>query len=318
MSGPSPRFAGVACGVGSGALWGLVFLAPKLVPDASPLLMAVGRYLAYGLLALMLVAPRWRRVTAALDRRAWLGLIWLSLVGNLVYFVLVVLGVHLAGVAATALIVGMVPVAVTLWGLRDPDAAPLARLVAPLSLAVLSVVLIGYEALGREGMGGDPRAILLGLGCALGALACWSAFAVDNSRWLDRLPSVTAHDWSLLLGVATGALSLLLLPAAALVPGTGFGVDDLWSFAAVSAAVAFGASILGNALWNRASQLLPLTLLGQMIVFETLFAFLYGFVFEQRWPTVLELIAVALMIVGVVWCVRAHAPVREPLAEADR
>ena len=99
MSGLSPRFAGVACGVGSGALWGLVFLAPKLVPDASPLLMAVGRYLAYGLLALMLVAPRWRRVTAALDRRAWLGLIWLSLVGNLVYFVLVVLGVHLAGVA---------------------------------------------------------------------------------------------------------------------------------------------------------------------------------------------------------------------------
>ena len=319
MNRLSPRFAGVACGVGSGALWGLVFLAPKFVPDASPLLMAVGRYLAYGLLALLLVAPRWRRVISALDSRAWLGLVWLSLVGNLVYFVLVVVGVHLAGVAATALIVGMVPVCVTVWGLKDPDAAPLSKLAAPLALAVLSVLLIGYEAMERDGLASaDPIPTLLGLGCALGALICWSAFAVDNSRWLDRLPGVSAHDWSLLLGVVTGALSLILLPAAALFPGAGFEAGDLWTFAAVSTAVALGASILGNALWNRASQLLPLTLLGQMIVFETLFAFLYGFIFEQRWPTGLELVAVALMIVGVLWCVRAHAPVPEPLAAADR
>mgnify|MGYP006920679532 CR=1 FL=1 len=47
--------------------------------------------------------------------------------------------------------------------------------------------------------------------------------------------------------------------------------------AAVSIGIAVAASILGNALWNRMSQLLPLTMVGQMILFETLFALLYGF-----------------------------------------
>ncbi|AYC18657.1 hypothetical protein DZA65_01766 [Dickeya dianthicola] len=50
---------GVACGMGAGALWGLVFLAPELVRAFSPLQIAIGRYSAYGLISLMLLAPRW-------------------------------------------------------------------------------------------------------------------------------------------------------------------------------------------------------------------------------------------------------------------
>ena len=53
------RLIGVASGMGAGALWGLVFLAPKVAPEASPLLMSAGRYLAYGLIAALLLAPRW-------------------------------------------------------------------------------------------------------------------------------------------------------------------------------------------------------------------------------------------------------------------
>ena len=66
-----------------------------------------------------------------------------------------------------------------------------------------------------------------------------------------------------------------------------------------SAMVALGASIIGNALWNRASQLMPLTMLGQMIVFETLFALIYGFVFEGRWPTGIEVVACVLMVIAI-------------------
>src|SRR5690606_12661773 len=71
----SSRFWGVARGLAAGALWGLVFLAPKMVPEASPLLLTAGRYLAYGLIAVLLIAPRWRRVTAALTREAWGALV---------------------------------------------------------------------------------------------------------------------------------------------------------------------------------------------------------------------------------------------------
>ena len=37
---------GIGCGVGAGALWGLVFLAPELVREFSPLQLSAARYLA--------------------------------------------------------------------------------------------------------------------------------------------------------------------------------------------------------------------------------------------------------------------------------
>ena len=54
------------------------------------------------------------------------------------------------------------------------------------------------------------------------------------------------------------------------------------------------------------SRLLPLTMTGQMILFETLFALLYGFLWEHRFPTVLELTAFVLVVASVLSCIAAH------------
>jgi drug/metabolite transporter (DMT)-like permease len=66
--------------------------------------------------------------------------------------------------------------------------------------------------------------------------------------------------------------------------------------------------VIGNGLWNAASRLLPLSLSGQLIVFETLFALLYGFLHEGRWPKGLETAAILLMLACVLWSVRLHRP----------
>ncbi|RZJ27994.1 MAG: DMT family transporter [Brevundimonas sp.] len=316
MTTSRDRLVGTACGVGAGAMWGLVFLAPKVAPEASPLLMSAGRYLAYGIIAALLLAPRWRRVTALLDAKAWRALAWLSLAGNIIYYLFLVVSVHFAGVAASALIVGMVPVVVAVLGLRDPDAPPLRKVAPPILLAALAVVLIGWESLSREGLSRDATEVFIGLGCGLAALLSWSAYAVGNSRWMARLPQVSAHDWSLLTGVVTGGFALLLaVPALA---GAAGDTADQWArLAAVSVGVAVLASIVGNAFWNQASRLLPLSMLGQMIVFETLFAFLYGYLWEGRGPTLIELVAMAMMVVSVVWCLRAHRPSAVAVVEGE-
>src|SRR5206468_7815576 len=101
-------------------------------------------------------------------------------------------------------------------------------------------------------------------------------------------------------------------------PGT-HAASNWLSFAGVMATVAILCSVTGNALWNRASRLLPLALTGQMIVFETLFALLYGFLWERRWPTLLETLAMVLLVAGVLSCASAHR-VRAPApghAEAE-
>lgn len=318
MTVSSARFWGVLSGLCAGAMWGLVFLAPKFVPEASPFLLSAGRYIAYGLIAGLLVAPRWKRLVGLLDRKTWWALIWLSLCGNVVYYLFLVVSVHYAGVAASALIVGAVPVVVALWGLRDKNSPPLLKVGPPIAVAALAIVLIGYESITRGKLAADASglSVAIGLVAALIALILWTTYAVGNSRWMTKLTAVSSHDWSLLIGVVTGALSLLLVPMAIFTMGAL--PDSFWPrFLLVSVGVAILASVVGNAFWNRASRLLPLTMLGQMIVFETLFAFLYGFIWEKRGPTVIEVISMILMVVSVIWCVRAHRPAAEITADGE-
>lgn len=296
---------GIACGAGAGALWGLVFLAPAIAHAAGPLQLTIGRYLAYGLIAALLVAPRWRALAPHVGRREWLALGWLALAGNTVYYVLLASAVQLGGIAMTSLVIGFLPVAVTVIGSRESGAVPLARLLPSLALCAVGALCIGWQAV-ADLAAAASAAPLIGLLCAVGALLSWTAYAVGNSRWLVRLDRVSAHDWNLLTGLVTGAQSLLLIPLSLLVggwPGTG---RDWGLLAGVSIGLALLASIAGGALWNRMSRLLPLTLVGQMILFETLFALLYGFLWESRLPTGLEAAAFAAVVAGVLSCIAAH------------
>lgn len=291
----------------AGAVWGFVFLAPELVRGFTPLELSAGRYLAYGVLAAALVAPHWRALAAHLGREEWRALAWLSLLGNVLYYVLLASAVQLGGIAMTSLVIGFLPVAVTLIGSRDRGAVALARLAPSLLLAVAGILCAGWQALGTTATAA-PMARMAGFACALGALASWSAFAVGNSRWLARLEHVTGHQWNLLIGVMTGAQALLLVPLVLLIGLAPHPAGEWLEFAAVASGVAILASIVGNALWNRMSRLLPLTLAGQMILFETLFALLYGFLWERRLPTPLEATAIVLVVASVLSCVSAHRP----------
>lgn len=300
---PRQTSLGVAYGAGAGAMWGLVFLAPALVGEFAPLQLAVGRYLAFGVLAGCLVAPRWSVLSALLSRKDWLSLCWLALCGNTLYYVLLSAAVQAGGIALTSLIIGFLPVAVTVIGSKDHGAVPLRRLAPSLLCCMAGAVCIGWQALRQPSLTGQPW---LGVVCALGALGLWTAYAVNNSRCLSRLHHVSAQDWNLLLGLVTGAQAVLLLPVA-LLGGSLQHSGGAWSaFVVVSCSVAVIASLFGNALWNRMSRLLPLTLVGQMILFETLFALLYGFLWERRWPHGMELAAFACVVGSVLLCVHAH------------
>ena len=292
---------GVAAGIVAGAFWGLVFLAPKLAADFPPLQLSAGRYLAYGLVAAVLVAPSWRRLRGALGWREWHALAWLSFIGNILYYVLLARAVQTGGVAMTAFVIGLLPLAITLVGSRDRHALSLRTLLPSLACSALGLVCISWQSLAASGWGS-----LTGLLCAGGALVSWTAYAVGNSRWLARLEHVSAQDWSLLTGVVTGLEAVVLaVPAFAGDTLVHTGADWL-RFAGLAGAMALLCSVFGNSLWNIASRALPLALTGQMIVFETVFASLYGYLWERRWPTPLEALALVLLVAGVVTCARAH------------
>ncbi|CAH0147281.1 DMT family transporter [Agrobacterium fabrum] len=298
---------GVFYGMLAGALWGGIFLAPKLVPDFSALQLSTARYLTYGLISLIIIGPRLKRVSAHFGAREWIALGWLSMIGNIAYYVFISTAVKLSGVAFTSIIIGFLPVAVTIIGSRDHGAVSLKRLWPSLAFGAIGIVGISWQSLTENDAGLDVSR-LIGLASALGALASWTAFAVGNARWLSRLHDVSADDWNMMTGVVTGGLALLLA-----IPAFGFGGEshssgDWLHFAAIAAGLGFTASILGNAFWNRMSRMLPLTMVGQMILFETLFALLYGFLWEGRGPTFVEIVAICSVVLSVVLCMRAHRP----------
>jgi drug/metabolite transporter (DMT)-like permease len=303
---------GVAYGVMAGALWGMVFLVPRVLPDFSPLLLSAGRYTMYGIVSLAAALPMARSLIKRLTREDLGALVKLALAGNLLYYLLLTAAVHMIGIAPASLIVGVLPVTVTLLGRRDHGAVPLARLAWPLSLVVAGIACINIDVFTVADT--TPVSIatkLLGLACAVGALACWTWFAVENARYLQRQTHFSGNEWSVLWGVVTGALGTALwLVIAVMSSGSLQGPlgDERWhTFWMLNLGLAVGASWLGNGLWNAASKRLPLTLSGQMIVFETLFALLYAFIYDQRLPRPLETAAILLLVAGVCWSVRQHA-----------
>lgn len=296
---------GVGYGVCAGLCWGVIFLGPQLTPGLSGLQFAVLRFLCYGAISAALLMPRWRRVCATLGKADWTSLFWLSLIGNLVYYSLVGTGVQWVGIATTSLIVGLIPVVVTLAGRNDANAVALRKLLPSLGCAVAGVVLISWHALADSD---KPAALtsIAGILCAIGALLTWSWFAVSNARRLAQLPGISSHDWALLTGVMTGAQSLLLAVPALAFQADAHGLSEWLHFLLVAGGVALLSSVVGGACWNQASRLLPLALSGQVLVIETLAALFFGFLWERRLPDGYELAAIALLLMGVVWCLNCH------------
>ncbi|MBV4499887.1 DMT family transporter [Pseudomonas shirazensis] len=296
---------GLFYGVCAGLCWGVIFLGPQLTLELSGLQFAVLRFLCYGVISAVLLGPRWKRVCAKLTLADWKSLFWLSLIGNLIYYTLVGTGVQLVGIATTSLIVGLIPVLITLAGRHDENAVALHKLVPSLCCCVGGVTLISWHAI-TYGDRTDILTNIAGILCAAGALVTWSWFAVSNARRLVEVASVSSNDWALLTGVMTGAQSLFLaLPVLGWQTGSHDSAEWV-DFLLVAGGVAFLSSVVGGACWNQASRLLPLALSGQVLVIETLAALLIGFLWEHRLPDPYEIAAMALLVTGVVWCLNCH------------
>ena len=303
---------GVMYAGGAGALWGMVLMVPALLPEFNPMLLSSVRYALVGLISLLLAVPMARQLRQLTLADGWM-LLRLAVVGNLLYFICLVAAIQRLGVAPASLIVGVLPLTITLYGRNDSGAVPIRRLIGPLALILAGMLCINLQTFAFAP--GDIGDKLMGLFYALAALACWTWYAVQNSRYLKQSGHFDSHQWSVLIGVLTGLSSLVMVAALALWQPQQLQVEApmarWWLFWAACLGCAVLGSWLATALWNAASKRLPLTLSGQLIVFETLFALLYAFLWRQAAPSLLEAAAILLVIGGVLWSMRQHGTPRE-------
>jgi drug/metabolite transporter (DMT)-like permease len=299
--------AGILAGLAAGALWGLVFVAPGLAPGLAAVDLAAGRFVSYGLTALLVMLlsrsrrpwPTWPQLGAAIA---------LSVVGFSGYYLLLVLAIRDAGVEVPTLIIGTIPIWVMLLG--KPLGLRWSSLLPGLVLTAAGVLLMMVA----ETQGARHSSTLAhsgwvywrGIIMALLAMVCWTAFAVLNSAWLKRHRDVDVTDWANWLGVASGVGALGLWSLLGSEPKVLLAQADIAQAAMVCIATGAGSAWLATVLWNIASRRLSASLCGQLIVSETLFALFYAFISYGNGPQSLQLVASAVFVLGIVASIRAH------------
>jgi drug/metabolite transporter (DMT)-like permease len=145
-----------------------------------------------------------------------------------------------------------------------------------------------------------------GVALAVAAMACWTAFAIFNSAWLQRHTEVNATDWANWLGLATGAGALAMWAFAGSEAKILLALDNRSLAAAVCVATGVGSAWLATIFWNVASQRLSASLCGQLIVSETIFALLYSFAWDGHWPASTQVVACILFVAGILTSIKAH------------
>jgi drug/metabolite transporter (DMT)-like permease len=295
---------GIAAGLAAGALWGLVFVLPRATPGLSSVDLTAGRFVSYGAMAALMMAFTWRSHRLPTWAQALMAL-GMSLIGATFYYVLLSLAIHQAGTEVPTLIIGTIPIWVMLLG--KPAGLKWASLLPGLGLTGAGLVLMMDAIPLAESVPGHSGAqFWWGVALAVVAMACWTAYAILNAAWLKRHPEVSAAEWTNWIGIATGVGAVLLWLLAGSDAKELLALDNRAELAIVCIATGVGSAWLASILWNVASQRLSVSMCGQLIVSETLFALLYSFVWDGAWPTPSQGVAAVLFTLGILASIRAH------------
>jgi drug/metabolite transporter (DMT)-like permease len=328
----SPTMIGVACALAAGLCWGLVFVTPLWLSDYPPDVLSFGRYLAFGIIALPL-AVQARQQLNKLTRADWIEAFKLSLIGNIIYYCAIAAAVQWAGAPSTSVLIGTLPVVIAICAnvlaAKSPEkilttspesltetsvqttesaSIPWGQLVWPLLLILLGLGFVNqeeFERVAKSTTGGTRYA--WGIAFGIIALLAWTWYPIRNSAWIKANPQVSSSTWATTQGLATLPLAAIGFMASYLWHGSHYawplGPTPL-KFVGLMFLLGFAASWLGTVLWNRASQLLPSTLAGQLIVFETLAALAYAYIVRGQAPTLGAASGIVILVLGVVVAVR--------------
>ncbi len=290
---------GILAGLAAGALWGLVFIAPRMVPGLSSVDLTAGRFVSYGALSFVLLLlvrqsakPTLSQVFSALG---------LSVLGFTGYYLLLVFAIQDAGTAVPSLIIGTIPIWMMLLG--KPAGLRWAALIPGLVLTLLGLALMMRAEVDVATQGQN---FWRGVAFAVASMVCWTAFGLLNAAWLKKHPSISATTWANWLGVATGLGALGLWIAAGSDANVLLAQQNIVQIAIICIAAGICSAWLATILWNIASQRLSASLCGQLIVSETLFALFYSFLWDGQWPSLLQALACVLFVAGILASIKAH------------
>ncbi len=310
-------FLGLLAGLTTGALWGLVFVAPRMVAPFTAWDFTLVRYVLFGIVSVLLMAaPRFRPWSMSRRRLAvGFGLGGFGYVG---YFLAAAWSVHYAGAVLPPLIIGTSPVVLAVIANLRERAVGWGRLALPLALVAGGILAAHLGAAPLPPEAAPERWI--GLVAAAAALALWVLYGLVNAEVMRAGDAPDGLGWTGLQGLGAGLGALLLIPLLGVPQPELATMAESQRFLFWTVTMAVVGGWFATWCWMVASARLPMALTALLIVGETVFGLIYGLIYEQRLPTPPEGIGIVLQLAGVsagVLLFARRRPAMERILAAD-
>ncbi|WP_339184976.1 DMT family transporter [Oceanobacillus sp. FSL W7-1293] len=303
MSNNHSTFLGVLFCMLAGATWALAFLIPNMLSNFSSLEITLGRYLMYGLYSLLFFMA-FKKRTDHIPLRIWARALLYAFIGNVGYFFFLVLGIQYAGITVTTLIIGTLPILISVIGNLWNREFPFKIMVFPACSILLGIFLLyGSEQRDSSSVATSSSNFLLGFLFCFIALTLWTWYGVSNANFLKKESQVSANLFSTMVGMQTLTLVLLVLVISWLtnqqIVSNLLAKNHLMSYLIGIIVLGIVASWVATWAWNQTSIRLTVSMAGMMIVFESLFGLLYSFIYQLSFPSIWESISIFFIIAGV-------------------
>ncbi len=297
---------GVLFALGACFIWGFIFVVPHFMAGFSSIEIALGRYFVFGIVSSIFFLKSFFQGACRYPASIWLKALFFSLLSTVGYYVFVVLALRYSSPASCALILGISPIAITLCGNWRHKEVSFKSLAKPSALILIGLVIINIPHLE---IATSPAYYFLGLLFSLFALASWTWFVLANYAFLKQQPHVHSSDWTTMIGISS--LFWVFLFACALTPLHLFDIKkyftihpDLINFIIGSTILGVFCSWLGAFLWNKASLHLPVSLAGQLTIFETIFGVTFVYLFTHTIPSLQEMIGILILLSSIIYSLR--------------
>lgn len=305
-------FALIAC-----FIWGLIFVIPQFLSNYNSIEIVIGRYCFFGGISLFMLFKERLRGFCQYPLFVWLNAFFLSLLAG--YYLWVVLAIRYASPEVCALILGTSPITIALYGNLKQKEVSFKLLILPSLFIFFGLVLINVPHIA---LSDSIFEFGLGLIFSILSLASWSFYVVLNSQFLKTHSFVRSQDWATMQGVTTLIWVICFGLACSIYFWEDLDIQKYFSWNQESMSFIAGCAVLGllcswvgATLWNKASVHLPVSLAGQLMIFETIFGILFVYLLNQQIPTLMEAIGVVLLLGAVIYGIRVVTPNYDKVSE---
>ena len=312
-----PMSAGIVAALFAAFAWSLNFIVPFVIGDYSIFDFALFRFGVSGAVAMGFLLWKWDAIRV-LGMRDWLVAFGLGFIGYLGYFLTVAGAAIFAGPVIAPAFLGLVPIVLAVVGNLRQKTVSWSALTLPLALAAAGLTFVNASVFDLASVA-PTRSLVIGIPLAIAAVALWTWFGLANQRALAERPNMDAGIWTALILVAGGVEMLVFMPVGLAlgvfnIPQLGLGWDVAGSLYLWSISLAILASIGAASAWTYAAKRLPVALSAQLIVSETVFGTIFGLAVHGRWPTLVEVLGIALLVAGIMAAIRVFHGQRKPAA----